>query len=59
MSQPLAVLSYEEMHWLTTSVSLINGVGSIIVTSVTNTADISLCRTDINIKIWDLDLEGK
>jgi len=39
MSQPLAVLNDEEMHWLTTSVSLINGVGSIIVHSVTNTAE--------------------
>lgn len=39
MSQPLAVLNDEEMHWQTTSVSLINGVGSIIVHSVTNTAE--------------------
>src|SRR5215213_4882598 len=39
MPQPLAVLNDEEMHWLTTSVSLINGVGSIIVHSVTNTAE--------------------
>jgi hypothetical protein len=32
LPQPPAVLNYEEMHWRTTSVSLINGVGSIIVT---------------------------
>jgi hypothetical protein len=39
MSLPLAVLNVEELHWRVTSVSRINGVGSIIVTPVTNTAE--------------------
>jgi len=39
MTQPLAILNVEELHWQATSVSLINGVGSIIVHSVTNTAE--------------------
>jgi len=38
--QPLAILNAEEVHWQAASVSHIIGVGSIIVHSVTNPAEL-------------------